>query len=91
MPVHPVCFISVGRSEESIRFFETRLTDVRCQVCAGNQSLVLWRSNKCPQTAEPSLQPPGIFLNVVILKFMGFAWPLILDHSWHGLHCEELF
>lgn len=73
MPVHPVCFISVGRSEEGIRFFETRLTDVRCQVCAGNQSLVLWRSNKCPQTAEPSLQPLGVFLNVAHPEIHGFC------------------
>lgn len=72
MPVHPMCFISVGRSEEGIRFFETRLTGVRCQVCAGNQSLVLWRSNKCSQTAELSLQPPDIFLNVLHPQIHGF-------------------
>lgn len=79
MPVHPVCFISMGWSEEGTRFFGTRVTDVRCQECAGNQSLVLWRNNKCPQTAELSLQPPGIFLNVVHLQIYGFP---MASNSW---------
>lgn len=89
MPVHPMCFISMGWSEQGIRFFGTRVTDVRCQVCAGNQSLVLWRNNKCPQTAELSLQPLGIFLNVVHLQIYGFpmasnSWPFMVWSAWYG-------